>query len=97
MHSPPVGRLDARQTRRQDPRLKGAKFPRMKALNGFDFAATSAIPAGSSAALADGSWITRGEPLVLSGDSGTGKTHLLICSAPNRTKALSGSTHATKT
>ena len=28
--------------------------------------------------LAAGSWIDRGEPLVLLGDSGTGKTHLLI-------------------
>ena len=28
--------------------------------------------------LADGAWITAGEPVVLLGDSGTGKTHLLI-------------------
>ena len=28
--------------------------------------------------LAGGSWIGAGEPLVLLGDSGTGKTHLLI-------------------
>ncbi len=28
--------------------------------------------------MADGGWIDRGEPLVLLGDSGTGKSHLLI-------------------
>lgn len=70
--------VDARQTRRRERRLKEAKFPRIKTLAGFDFAAAPAIPAGSVAPLADGAWIDRGEPVVLIGDSGTGKTHLLI-------------------
>jgi hypothetical protein len=70
--------VDARQTRRRDRRLKEAKFPRIKTLAAFDFAAAPAIPAGSVAPLADGAWIDRGEPVVLIGDSGTGKTHLLI-------------------
>jgi len=36
------------------------------------------LPPPTLAHLASGGWIDKGEPLVLLGDSGTGKTHLLI-------------------
>ena len=36
------------------------------------------MPPATLAQLATGDWIDKGEPLVLLGDSGTGKTHLLI-------------------
>ena len=36
------------------------------------------LPPATLAHLAGGAWITAGEPVVLLGDSGTGKTHLLI-------------------
>jgi DNA replication protein DnaC len=70
--------VDARQTRRRERRLKEARFPRIKTLAAFDFDAAPNIPPATIATLADGSWIDRGEPVVLLGDSGTGKTHLLI-------------------
>jgi DNA replication protein DnaC len=70
--------VDHRAIRRRERRLKEARFPRMKTLSGFDFDAAPAIPAATIATLADGGWIDRGEPVVLLGDSGTGKTHLLI-------------------
>ena len=70
--------VDARQTRRRERRMKEARFPRIKTLAGFDFDAAPAIAPTTIATLADGSWIDRGEPVVLLGDSGTGKTHLLI-------------------
>jgi DNA replication protein DnaC len=70
--------VDARQTRRRDRRIKEARFPRVKTLSAFDFDAAPAIPAATIATLAGGGWIERGEPVVLLGDSGTGKTHLLI-------------------
>jgi DNA replication protein DnaC len=70
--------VDARQIRRRERRMKEARFPRIKTLAGFDFDAAPAIPPATIATLADGSWIDRGEPVVLLGDSGTGKTHLLI-------------------
>jgi DNA replication protein DnaC len=70
--------VDARQIRRQQRRIKEARFPRIKTLSGFDFDAAPAIAPATIAALADGGWIDRGEPVVLLGDSGTGKTHLLI-------------------
>lgn len=69
---------DARHIRRRDRRLKEARLPRHKTLADFDFAAAPTIPQTSVTALADTSWIDRGEPVVLLGDSGTGKTHLLI-------------------
>jgi DNA replication protein DnaC len=70
--------VDARQIRRRERRLKEARFPRIKTLSSFEFDAAPAIPAATIATLAEGSWIDRGEPVVLLGDSGTGKTHLLI-------------------
>jgi DNA replication protein DnaC len=70
--------VDARQTRRRERRIKEAHFPRIKTLSAFNFDAASAVPAATIAALADGGWIDKGEPVVLLGDSGTGKTHLLI-------------------
>jgi DNA replication protein DnaC len=69
--------VDARADRRRQRRRKDARFPRVKTLETFDVAASSVEPA-TIATLAAGAWIDRGEPVVLLGDSGTGKTHLLI-------------------
>ncbi len=44
----------------------------------FDFDANSDINPATIHTLARGDWIRKGEPLCLIGDSGTGKTHLLI-------------------
>jgi DNA replication protein DnaC len=71
--------VDARDTRRRARRRKQARFPRVKTLEAFDAAAAAdTIQPAVIAALAAGGWIDRGEPVVLLGDSGTGKTHLLI-------------------
>jgi DNA replication protein DnaC len=69
---------DARDTRRRDRRIKEARFPRAKHLASFDLTAAPGVPGATLAALAAGTWIDHGQPLVLLGDSGTGKTHLLI-------------------
>jgi DNA replication protein DnaC len=69
---------DARAIRRRQRRVHEAKFPRLKTLEGFDASTTPNIPASLLATLATCAWIDRGEPLVLLGDSGTGKSHLLI-------------------
>lgn len=70
--------VDHRAIRRRDRRVREARFPRIKTLAGFNFDAAPDIPTTTITALADGGWIDRGEPVVLLGDSGTGKTHLLI-------------------
>lgn len=69
--------IDSRAERRRQRRVKEAKFPRIKRL--ADFQTThSPINAATLAALAAGNYLEAGEPVVLLGDSGTGKTHLLI-------------------
>jgi DNA replication protein DnaC len=69
---------DERDARRRIRRVNEAKFPRTKRLADFDLTRLPDLPAATLAHLAGGSWIDAGEPLVLLGDSGTGKTHLLI-------------------
>jgi len=70
-----LGECDERDTRRQVRRVKEAKFPRTKRLVDFDTRALPDLPPATLAHLASGGWIDNGEPLVLLGDSGTGKTH----------------------
>jgi DNA replication protein DnaC len=69
---------DERDARRRLRRVNEAKFPRTKRLTDFDTSQVPDLPAATLANLAAGSWIDAGQPLVLLGDSGTGKTHLLI-------------------
>ena len=67
-----------RESRRRIRRVSEAKFPRLKRLEDLDLSVLPNLGAATLAALAAGTWIDRGEPVVLLGDSGTGKTHLLI-------------------
>jgi DNA replication protein DnaC len=69
---------DERDARRRIRRVNEAKFPRTKRLADFDPSRLPDLPAATLAHLAAAGWIDNGEPLVLLGDSGTGKTHLLI-------------------
>lgn len=69
---------DDRDARRRLRRVNEAKFPRTKRLEDFDATMLPDLPPATVAHLASGAWIDAGEPLVLLGDSGTGKTHLLI-------------------
>jgi DNA replication protein DnaC len=69
---------DQRADRRRERRVKEARFPRVKTLAEFDVSRIDGLEPAHLAELAGGGWIDRGEPLALIGDSGTGKTHLLI-------------------
>jgi DNA replication protein DnaC len=69
---------DDRESRSRLRRVNEAHFPRVKRLDTFELAALPSLPPATLAALAGGAWIEAGEPVVLLGDSGTGKTHLLI-------------------
>jgi DNA replication protein DnaC len=69
---------DERDARRRIRLVHEAKFPRTKRLADFDPTRLPDLPTATLAHLAGGGWIDAGEPLVLLGDSGTGKTHLLI-------------------
>ncbi|HEY5436004.1 MAG TPA: IS21-like element helper ATPase IstB [Candidatus Limnocylindrales bacterium] len=70
--------VDERDGRRRERRIAEARFPRLKRLEDFDLAAAPAIPPATLAGLASLAWVAAGEPVVLLGDPGTGKTHLLI-------------------
>jgi DNA replication protein DnaC len=59
-------------------RIQEARFPEMKTLDQFDFAAADGIDAAQVAELARGGWLERTENVLLAGPIGTGKTHLAI-------------------
>jgi DNA replication protein DnaC len=69
-------KVDDRAERRRERRIHEAKFPRMKRLADFDLSA--AVNPATIATLAGGAYLDAGDPVVLLGDSGTGKSHLLI-------------------
>ncbi|GAB3588698.1 IS21-like element helper ATPase IstB [Calidifontibacter terrae] len=73
-----LAEVDDRDRRSSVRRVKAAQFPRDKWLGDFDFEANTAIEAATIHHLAKGDRIRKGEPLCLIGDSGTGKSHLLI-------------------
>ena len=70
--------VDDRTERRRARRVAEAKFPRIKRLSEFNVDAVPGINPAQLATLAAGAYLDAGEPIVLLGDSGTGKTHLLI-------------------
>ena len=69
--------VDDRAERRRHRRIHEARFPRIKRLADFDLSAAP-VNAATIAMLASGAYLDKGEPVVLLGDSGTGKSHLLI-------------------
>ena len=73
-----LAECDDRDRRRTVRRVRAAGFPREKWLSDFDYDANPAINAATIHTLARCEWIKKGQPLCLIGDSGTGKTHLLI-------------------
>jgi len=73
-----LAECDDRDRRRSARRVKAAGFPREKWLADFDFEANPDINPALIHTLAKGEWIRKGDPLCLIGNSGTGKTHLLI-------------------
>ncbi len=69
---------DDRAERRRARRIHEARFPRIKRLTDFDLGVAPTINPATVATLAAGGYMDAGEPVVLIGDPGTGKSHLLI-------------------
>lgn len=86
--------VDHRDIRRRSRLVHEARFPRLKRLDEFDLSAAPTVNPATLAVLAKGAWIQAGEPVVLLGDSGTGKSHILIglgvaaCEAGRRVRYL---------
>lgn len=68
--------LEFRLHRRAARRVKEAKFPSTKTLDGFDFARTPSLPEVLIKKLSEGGYIKDARPIILIGEPGTGKTHL---------------------
>lgn len=64
---PPLGAAD-----------QGGELPREKSLRAFDFEANPNFDAATVHTLASCAWIKNGKSLCLIGDSGTGRSHMLI-------------------
>jgi DNA replication protein DnaC len=73
-----MAECEDRDRRRAERRLRAAGFPRPKWLPDFDFDANPAVSPALIGTLAGCDWVRKGLPLCLIGDSGTGKSHLLI-------------------
>ncbi len=67
-----------REKRASQRRLKTAKFPNLKTLDGFDFAVQPSINKLLVAELMRCQYIDNRESVILVGNPGTGKTHLAI-------------------
>ncbi|MFI9366961.1 IS21-like element helper ATPase IstB [Kitasatospora sp. NPDC053057] len=67
-----------REERRKMRRVKEAGFPRQKRIEDFDFSKNPNVSPEVVNTLATMNWVRAGQPLCLIGDSGTGKSHLLI-------------------
>jgi DNA replication protein DnaC len=70
-----------RERRAAERRLKAARFPTLKTLEDFDFAAQPTLNKILVAELMRGEFVERRESVILIGNPGTGKTHLAIALA----------------
>ena len=68
--------LIEREKRAAERRLKAARFPTIKTLEAFDFAARPSVNKMLVAELARGEFIDKRENVLLVGNPGTGKSHL---------------------
>ena len=57
-------------------RIQEAHLPKLKTLDEFDFSNAPHIAAASVRNLAEGGYLSRSEPVIFLGETGTGKTHL---------------------
>ena len=80
--------LEEREKNTIERRIRDARLPKVKTLEEFDFSQAPKVSAAQMRELADGGYIERAEPILLIGDCGTGKTHLLsgLCVAACRQK-----------
>lgn len=73
-----LAEVDDRDRRSTIRRVNAAGFPRPKFLADFEFDANPNINPATIHTLGTAEWVRKGQPLCLIGDSGTGKSHLLI-------------------
>ena len=67
-----------RERRLIERRIRAARFPAVKSLDSFDFAAIPALNKLLVLELARGEYVERRENVIALGNSGTGKTHVAL-------------------
>jgi len=70
--------LIERERRMVERRIKEARFPAVKSLDSFDFAAIASLNKTLVLELARSEYVTRRENIIAVGNSGTGKTHIAL-------------------
>jgi DNA replication protein DnaC len=70
--------LIERERRMVERRIRAAKFPVVKSLDSFDFAAIPSLNKMLVTELARGEYILRRENIIAVGNSGTGKSHVAL-------------------
>ncbi len=70
--------LVEREGRMVERRIRAARFPAVKSLDSFDFAAIPSLNKALALELARGGFIERRENVIALGNSGTGKTHVAL-------------------
>jgi len=73
--------VEERDRRAVVRRIKEARFPAAKTLEEFDFQAAPHISAALIKKLSEGEYLERKEPVILIGETGTGKSHLAVALA----------------
>ena len=76
--------IEERDRRAVIRRIKEAHFPAVKTLEEFDFPAAPHIPVALVKNLSQGQYMERKEPVVLIGETGTGKSHLAVAACRQR-------------
>ena len=70
--------LIEREGRMVERRIRAARFPAVKSLDGFDFAAIPSLNKALVLELARCEYVERRENVIVLGNSGTGKTHIAL-------------------
>src|ERR1019366_4049159 len=70
--------LIERERRMVERRIKEAKFPTVKSLDSFDFLALPSLNKALMLELARSEYVARRENIIAVGNSGTGKTHIVL-------------------
>jgi DNA replication protein DnaC len=88
LEAPLTAEIDERERNTIERRIKEAHLPRVKTLEEFDYTQSPLVTAAKMLELAEGGYIDRAEPILLIGECGTGKMHLLsgLCIAACRQK-----------
>lgn len=68
--------IDTRASKRLTTRLRQAKFPEAKTIEGFDFTSIPKLPKTTIISLSDCKFVKDRENIICVGQSGTGKTHI---------------------